>query len=167
MIPPRRWDWLLLAAGIWSVLLLVLAIHGFVRPHSHTVYTIYAAASRKWWIGQNMYAFDEEYYRYSPLFAILISPIAVLPAQLGTPVWKVVNCLFYAAGISAWARQVVPATLTRNQKAILFVLVLPVSLNSMYIGQANVVMLAAILLGLAAVRQDAGTGPPAGWLSPR
>lgn len=149
------WNAVKLAIGVWLAFLLGLAIYSYFHPTSHTVYTVYSSAAHKWWAGRDMYVFDQEFYRYSPLFAILVSPIAFLPPGWDVALWKLLNCLCYAAGLGLWARRVLPATLSRNEIAAIFLLVLPVSLNSMYIGQANVVMLGTILLGLAFVRDQA------------
>jgi hypothetical protein len=64
-----------LAAGaVWAGLVLGIAIHGFFYPRAHTVFDIYAPASRQWWAGENLYLPGADYYRYSPLFAIAITP---------------------------------------------------------------------------------------------
>jgi hypothetical protein len=54
--------------------------------------------------------------------------------------------------------------LSRTEEALLFLLVLPVALHSIYIGQANMLMLAAMLLGLAATAQKRWNWA-AGWLA--
>jgi hypothetical protein len=101
-----------------------------------------------------MYAPTFEYYRYSPLFAVVMTPLALLPDCWGVALWKVLNSLVYAAGLWIWVRRVLPVSLTRTQSAALFLLVIPLSLHSMYIGQANLVMLAALLFGLAAAAEQ-------------
>jgi hypothetical protein len=130
------------------------AIHGFLHPQAHTVFGIYAPAAQQWWAGQNIYLRSVDYYRYSPLFAIAITPFALLPTAWGNALWKVFCCLVYAAGLGAWARKVLPARLTVNQLAGLFLLALPLALHSMYIGQANLIMLGCALFGLAAATEE-------------
>jgi hypothetical protein len=148
-----RSGWTLAACGVWSGLVLGFAIHGFFHPHAHTVYNIYASAARQWWARENIYARSMEYYRYSPLFAITITPFARLPDPWGNALWKVFCCLVYATGLWAWARRVLPVGLSRNQVAGLFLLALPLSAHSMYIGQANLIMLGCCLLGLGAAAE--------------
>src|SRR5262249_5408239 len=60
----------------------------------------------------------------------------------------------FAAGVGVWARRLVPASLNRKKVAALFLLVLPLAVHSMYIGQANLVMLGVVFLGLAAAGNE-------------
>src|SRR4051794_26754942 len=81
-------DWLgaripAIAWGIWGILAAAIAVHAFFFPLVHSVYPIYAPPARAWWMGENLYLFRLDYYRYSPLFAILLTPFAVLPDGLG------------------------------------------------------------------------------------
>jgi hypothetical protein len=149
---------------VWSLLVAGVAIDGYLHPWRHTVYGIYAAAAKDWWAGRDMYFQTGEPYRYSPLFAIALTPFACLPDCWGNAVWKVCNAGVFAAGLGAWARRLVPAELSRARRAALFLLALPLALHSMYIGQANLAMLGAALLGLAAVRAERW-GQGAGWLA--
>src|SRR5258708_6257697 len=128
-----RCDWTTLSLAIWSSLGLGLAIFGFLYPWSHTVYDIYARASRAWWAGQDLYAGQgTAYFRYSPLFAIGVTPFAVLPESWGNALWRIFNCLVYAAGLWAWGQRSLTCVDNRTQVAVFFLLVLPLSLHSMY-----------------------------------
>jgi hypothetical protein len=141
-------------AFVWIVLILGIAIHAHIFPWAHTVYEIYGPAARKWWAGRDLYARDIDYFRYSPLAAISFTPFAMLADAYGNPLWKVVNCAFFAVGLATWARRGLPTSLDSRQRAWIFLLVLPLSLHSMYIGQANLFMLGAILLSLAAGAEE-------------
>ena len=80
--PRPRFDaqrWTQLAWTVWLLIVLGLAVYAFLHPSSHTVYDIYSAASRRWLAGEDAYIRTREYYRYSPAFAIALSPLAVLP----------------------------------------------------------------------------------------
>src|SRR5262245_18634622 len=50
------------------------------RPESHTVFPVFAAGSKHWWADRPLYANYRpmDYFRYPPLFAIVITPLAVL-----------------------------------------------------------------------------------------
>jgi hypothetical protein len=141
-----------------------VAIHAYFYPRSHTVYDIYAPAARSWWTGEDMYVRRLDYYRYSPLFAIALTPFAVLPDCWGGALWKVFNSAFYAVSLWYWARTALPAKLSRQQSAALFLLALPLSVHSIYNGQANLIMLGAILLGFAALVAERWNRA-AGWLA--
>src|SRR5439155_15009413 len=159
----RRWT--AVAVSVWVTLVLGLAVFSYRYPWSHTVYDIYSLACRHWWSGQDLYrATGTDYYRYSPLFAISMTGWAFLPDSWGGALWRIFNGLFYAAGLLAWARHVLPRGCSRSQRAALFLLVLPLSLHSLQNGQANVVMLGALLLGLAAASAEKWN-QTAGWFA--
>jgi hypothetical protein len=144
----RRWT--AVAVFVWVALVLGLAVFSYRYPWSHTVYDIYSLACRHWWSGQDLYrATGTDYYRYSPLFAVSMTGWALLPDSWGGALWRIFNGLLYAVGLMAWARRS-----SRAQRAALFLLVLPLSVHSMQNGQANVVMLGALLLGLAAASTE-------------
>ncbi len=146
----ERVDWRALAWLIWVGLAVGFAVVAYFHPYAHTVYPIYAPAARRWWTGDDIYVRLLDYYRYSPLFAIFISPFAFLPDSWGGALWKAANIAVYAAGLGAACRHLLPLRLTRDQRAALWLLALPLSLHSMYNGQANLVMLGTMLLGLSA-----------------
>jgi hypothetical protein len=140
--------------GVWTLLTLGLAIFSYRYPWSHTVYDIYARASLRWWSGQDLYsAPGTAFYRYSPLFAICMTPWALLSNSWGGALWRIFNGLLYALALKAWIRGSLPRC-SPWQQAALFLLVLPLSLQSMHNGQANIIMLSAILFGLAAASAD-------------
>jgi hypothetical protein len=158
-----------IAFSVWCGLVLGLAIYGYLFPRSHTVYNIYSAASRTWWTGRDIYSVyseinDTAYYRYSPLFAVAISPFAYLPEPWGNALWRIFNCAVFTAGLWVWARRVLPRQITSAQIAAFCLLVGPIALHSMYNAQANLIMLGAILLGLAGA-VDEKWNRAAGWIA--
>jgi hypothetical protein len=157
--------WVAVAAFVWVILVAGLAVFGYLYPWSHTVYPIYAQAGRNWWIGRDLYAAeDTAYFRYSPLFAIAMTPLAQLPDTWSNGLWRIVNGLVYVWGLWSWARRVRVPDLSANQRAAVLLLVLPVSAASMYNGQANLLMLGILLLGLRAAA-DGHWNRAALWLA--
>src|SRR5438876_7680108 len=130
---------------IWIGIIGGTATFGFLYPWSHSVYMIYAPAARGWWTGDDIYAFPApnivgEPYRYSPLFAIFLSPLAFLPDSFGCALWRIANCAIYALGLREWCRQALPARWDQGRLKSIFLLVLPLSMHSMHNGQANLLM---------------------------
>ncbi len=163
----RKWlrcDVLTFACLVWVGLAVAFAVLAFFNPYSHSVYPIYAPAPRRWWLGQDIYVRLVDFYRYSPLFAILLTPFAVLPDCWGGSLWKAFNIGVYALGLAAALRHLFPARLSRNQTAALLLLALPLSFHSMYNGQANLIMVASLLLGLAAAARARWNGAAA-WIA--
>jgi Glycosyltransferase family 87 len=157
--------WTAATVCVWVMLTLGLAIFSYRYPWSHTVYDIYARACQQWWSGQDMYCGPgTAFYRYSPLFAISMTPWALLPNSWGGALWRIFSSLFYAAALRAWAERALPERCSRSQRAALFLLVLPLSVQSMYNGQANIIMLSALLFGLAAASAN-DWNKAAGWFA--
>lgn len=149
------WGWPAAAALVWVAVGLTLAVHGFFHPRLHTLLDIYAQASHDWWAGRDLYRpTPREYYRYCPLFAVGVTPYALLPEAWGNALWKASLIALYAAGLGAFARRVMPVRGGSSVTAAFFLLALPCSLHSMYNGQANLLVVAACLFGLAAAAGD-------------
>src|SRR4051794_34558460 len=111
----RIWgNWLLLAGLVWGGLAIGLAVLAFFHPYAHTVYPIYAPAARRWWLGEDIYVRLVDYYRYSPLFAILLTPLASLPDCWGGSVWKALNIGAFAIGLASACRHLLPVRLSRD-----------------------------------------------------
>jgi hypothetical protein len=152
-----------IAAGVWSAVLLGLAVQGFLFPTAHTVFDIYAPASLRWWAGDNLYApyvrawiehgqpaSTTEHYRYCPAFAVCLTPFAQLPFAIGNALWKAFNGAFLLVGLWYASRRLFPTALTRAQTAAFVLLALPVSLHSLYNGQANLTVVGAVMFGVGA-----------------
>jgi hypothetical protein len=148
----RRFDGLDVTVVLWAGLLVGLAVFGFLYPWSHNVYGVYARAARSWWSGADLY-FSEttDYFRYSPIFAVAMTPFAALPDGWGNALWRLANCLVFVAGLAVWMNRGLPGAPSRTRTAALLLLVLPTSLHSLYNAQANLLMLGAVLLGLTAI----------------
>jgi hypothetical protein len=139
-----------LAIASWSTVAIVLGGHAHYYPLPHTVYNIYSEAAHRWWAGRDLYLRGVDFYRYSPLFAIALTPFAYLPDHWGCPLWKIANLTFYVLALASFLRRCAWPDLSATEKASFFLLVLLGSLHSLYIGQANVLMLGMLLLSLAA-----------------
>lgn len=153
----RRWnmhrptvDWLAIARNTWLCLILGLAVHAFCLPYSHSVFDVYVGAARRWLSGDDLYVPTREYYRYGPLFAVALAPLAVLPDALSAAAWKVIDCGIFAWGFYAWGRRLNPGRLSSNEIAAQLLLAIPLALHSLYNSQANLMMLGSLLFGMAA-----------------
>jgi Glycosyltransferase family 87 len=139
------------AVAVWIAVSLGLALFGYCYPHIHSVFDVYALAGRNWWRGQDLYdpGGTTDYFRYSPAFAVAISPLAFLPPGWGNCLWRIAICLVLLAGLLSWSKQVLPRTLSAGQRTAFLLLVIPASMHSLQNAQANLLMLGAILLALA------------------
>src|SRR5262245_51128286 len=148
---------MLLAIASWSAVAIVLGVHAHYYPLPHTVYNIYSEATHRWWAGRDLYVRGADFYRYSPLFAIAVTPFAFLPDPWGCPLWKIANLGLYLLALSSFLRHCAWPDSSVTEKASFFLLVLLGSLHSLYIGQANLLMLAMILLAMAAAAEGRWT----------
>jgi hypothetical protein len=93
---------------------------------------------------QNLYAqfqFEQwDFYRYSPAFALLFAPFAVVPYQIGVVLWNLLN-----AAALYWAIRSVPSLDRRSKMLALWFLFLPM-LNSVLNAQSNA-LVAAFMIG--------------------
>jgi hypothetical protein len=146
----------------------------------HSVYSVFAAASRHWWRDQPLYADYIETegidgYRYSPAFATAFTPLALLPAWLGAAGWGLLSIGALVAALLMFFRDVlqpftmkgdspifaetkigtVPETIIEHQdqknEGVFLSLALAGSVIGLWSGQSNALMLAMILMGLSAI----------------
>jgi len=136
----NRWEQA--AIALWTIALLVISIRVLAAPRARTVYPIFVESARQWWSGGPMYAPDRPLelqggYRYSPAFAILMTPLAPLPDGIGGVLWRLFITGVYLAALGWFARTVLPRPLTRTQTALLFILVFPCRLPASPTGRST------------------------------
>src|SRR5437016_13070896 len=69
-----------LVPAVWLAVGVALAVRTLLRPDSHTVFPVLAAAAEHWAADQPLYADygPLDYFRYPPAFAVLVRPLAAL-----------------------------------------------------------------------------------------
>src|ERR1700722_6629132 len=140
---------------IWILAIVGVAIHAFLNPQKHTVFPIYAAAARDWWAGRPLYfQLHPDEFMYGPLFAIAVSPLAFLRENVGGMLWKVLNAAVFLGALFTWLRSARRDRFGSGALAAILLLALGESMQSLYDGNANLMMLAGILLALAALVQS-------------
>jgi hypothetical protein len=152
--PRNRWEqW---AVTVWTGLLLVTCIRALGWPYAHSVYPIFAGAARSWQAGAGLYgvAGNVDVFRYSPVVAVSFVPLAQLPDSLGGVLWRLLSAAAYLGALYWWSRAALPEHLSRTQRALLLLLVLPMSLGSLNNGQSNVLVMGLLLAGMAAVAEE-------------
>jgi hypothetical protein len=138
--------------AVWAAVLLILCARLLVTDRGQGVYPIFANAARKWLAGQDLYRGPGEPYRYSPLAAVALVPLSGLPDRLGGIVWRLLNAGVLLGGLAWWCRAVL--ALTHRQRALFFLLVLPLSVGSLNNGQSNPLLLGLLLIGGAAAATE-------------
>ena len=146
---------LLFACALWALAIAGVAVHAFLHPDKHSVFPIYAVAARAWWAGRPMYFQSQpDEFLYGPLFAIFVSPLAFLRASLGGMLWKVINATAFVVAMAAWLKFARREPLRSREMGVALLLALGECLQSLYDGNANLLVLAAILLALCALARS-------------
>jgi len=153
-----RTRWEKAALVIWSALLLLVCVRVSVWPASRTVYPIFSASGRFWWTGAELYEPHrptdvQDGFRYSPTCAILFIPFAFFPDAIGGVLWRLFSAAAFLGGLAWFARCLLPS-ISAKQFAGLLLLVIPLSMQSINNGQANIIVIACMLAAVAAVNEE-------------
>jgi hypothetical protein len=139
----RRWiDWLI--ALLWIAAVVAVTLQQVGHPHNN--FLIFRAASRHLLAGSDLYAAylaeHDDFYKYSPTFALLFAPLAFIPLHLATLLWNALNAgaLFVALGM------VLPRRAATVARAIVFLDML----GSLQNVQSNALVAALIIFTFAA-----------------
>lgn len=144
------------ALMLWLCLAVAVCVKSAIISDPHSVYPQFAAASHHWWVDKSLY---DDYsntehidgYRYSPAFAIAFSPLAYVPARLGTMIWDIVSILVLVWALHVFARDVLPGCLPPKQEGVFLALALPGSAIGIWSAQSNAIVIALIMLAMAAI----------------
>ncbi|HEV3118666.1 MAG TPA: glycosyltransferase family 87 protein [Gemmataceae bacterium] len=148
-----------LAVTLWLTAMAVVSVRAVIQPRRHSVYPVFIGAARDWLAGHQIYikgrvldgSMDD--FRYSPLTAVLLTPLTLVPDEVGGMIWRALNAGVLVWGMLWCCRAVFPLLLTRGQQSLLFLLVLPFALGNFNNGQANPLSLGLIMCGVAAVAE--------------
>ncbi len=151
---PRTWStWERRAALVWAVAFVVVCVRVLLsRPRSHDLYPIFAEAGRRWADGQPLYRLENDPFRYGPPVAAMFVPFGWLADRVGSIAWRAVSLAAFLAGFRAWSRDGLSEPIDRDRRAMLLLLAAPLSIGNLNNGQANLVVLGALLGAAALVR---------------
>jgi hypothetical protein len=146
------------AVAIWSIIVVLGVARAALYHHPrHTgCYTVYESAGTSWRRGESLYgprdAVDE--WRYSPLLAAAAAPISLLPAPVGSAIIRAVSAAVFIAGLLVWTLWAIPDSLTRGERALLFLLAAPLSFHALGDVQTNGMVAGLMLSGMTALACD-------------
>jgi hypothetical protein len=141
----------ILSVAVWSLILLAISTRVLIAQKPSSVYPLFASAARRWLDGADLYRAAGDPYRYSPLVTAGLVPFSLLPDRLGGVLWRWLNAAVYLGAFGWWARVVLTGPVRRGQLAILFLLLVPLSVGSLNNGQSNLLVIGLLLAGVAAV----------------
>ena len=145
-----RMRWVL---GVWIGFTVAAGIKVLVQPTAHTVYPVFAEGARNWWQDRCLYepSPDRDLYRYSPTFAVLMTPFALWPDCLGGLFWQVGNILLLWVVLDRTAGEIFPGIDTPERKAVWLLLTLAGSTRGLWAGQSNSLVLVLAIVALWAI----------------
>jgi hypothetical protein len=153
-----RPDPLRLALGLWLALGLAVSVRTLVNPGKHTVFPIFAGSANHWWANQPLYQSYPglDTFRYSPFFALAITPFAQLGLRLGGILWNWVGLGVLLGGLWCFVRDVAPGRWTRPRVAAFLVLGAAGALRGLWNAQSNALMVGLLLLAASALARAVG-----------
>ena len=97
-----RRDPLAWAIGLWLLLAAVIGVRTLASPERHTVFPIFAGSADHWWADQSLYELHPplDQFRYPPLFAVAITPFAMLGLRFGGLLWSWGSIAVYVVGVT-------------------------------------------------------------------
>ncbi len=147
-----------IVCGLWIIVLLAICVRVGINPHKQSSYaTDYAPAGWHWLHGEETYH-HQHHFVYSPLTAAFFAPFSLLSDPVSGIVWR----LFSAAGLllaaAAWfrSRSVSLGGLPGlRDLSTAFLLLLPLAVGNVNLGQMNVLVLVLSVGGVLAVERAA------------
>jgi hypothetical protein len=155
---PPGIHWQRAAILLWVVVLAGSCVRCLVGHSDRNVgmFAVYAEAGRHWLNGAELYPPKDawESFLYSPAVAAGLVPYSLPPLALGNVLWRLTVGGAYLLALWWWSRTVLPSPLTRKQRALVFLLVVPVTAMTILDGQAGGLVAAAVLLAVAAAAEE-------------
>jgi len=147
-----------LAVGLWIALAAAVCVKSMVQGGIHSVYPVYAWGSRHWWADQPLHAIyrdlDLDIYRYSPTFAIVFTPFALLPDWLGASLWGILSVAATFFALRVMVRELLPGLWPPRREGWFLGLTLFGSMSGIWSGQSNSLLLAIVIFAAVAIKRQ-------------
>lgn len=145
--------WARAAVILWGLLALAYVVKIVNEGDSKSVYPIFETASHHWWQEQNLWARYEgiDLFRYSPTFAILLTPFALLPTEVGSVLWAWFGIALLVIALRVLVRELFPGEWDARREGMFFVWAVAGSVRGMWAAQSNAHILALAIFAAAAI----------------
>jgi Glycosyltransferase family 87 len=138
--------WLLALTG----LVVRFSLGGSHRPYAFNDYML---AGWHWMHGEYLYS-NWRGFIYSPVTASFFAPFACLPSRLAYSFWLVANAGVFLGGLAALFKTNFFPGFSQKYVGIAYLLLLPLALGNLDVGQANPLVAGCLMLAIAAVRVE-------------
>ena len=160
-IPPRNIlkepaFWTVTACIVWAVALLVLVVRFCAGFHRAYAFDDYMLAGNHWIRGEYLYA-NWRGFIYSPVTAVFFSAFAWLPPGVAYALWLLLSTGTFLGGLTALLKTTLFPVINGAYTGIIFLLLLPLTLGNLDVGQANAFIVGLLMFAVAAVRLERWT----------
>lgn len=148
--------WITRALCLWALLAVAVGVKTLISPDRHTVFPKCAARAVGWWSGEPLYVRYEGLGRfpYSPTFAIMLSPFAMLGHCFGAVLWTWLNIGVYVWGLRRLVRDVLPGSWPPLKEAAFLALAMLGAIRGVWNAQSNALIIGLLMVGLAEVARQ-------------
>ncbi len=155
---PRAVFWL------WVIVLLAICTRVAIRPERQSSYAKdYAPAGRHWLQSAEIYN-HRHHFVYSPPVAAFFAVFAALPATVGDIAWRLFSALLLLGAAIGWLANPLSSLGSRPAQSWRgpprptgLLLLLPLAVGNLNLGQMNVMVLALVVFGVLTVAQERWT----------
>lgn len=137
----------------WTIVLAAILLRIVLAPQRNTVFTTFEDGGAKWLAGAGLYT-NYRGFVYSPLAAAFFAPFTLLPEAVGDILWRLLNAAAYLGAVAWWLRSGLHEWIPRSRFALVFLLLLPLSIGNFNNGQVNPLIIGLLMIALLAVREE-------------
>ena len=137
---------------LWTIAVAVIFIKTALKPGSQTVFPVFYTAGGRWLRAENLYSGGNDYL-YSPLIAAFFAPFSLLPMSLANLAWRALNVATFLGAVGLWLRHGIHQ-IPRARHALVFLIMLPLSIGSLNNGQSNPLLIALVMTALVMARDE-------------
>lgn len=159
-MPPERCPvsgtgllWPRLAVIVWLLVIGGIAIKHVTAERGHSVLPIYLQAGERWAKGEELYRpfaspSELDAFRYSPPIAACFQVLGWFSPRIAALLWLTASTGLFLTALQLWNMRGLPRSLSPDERAWLFLLVLPAAGIGLHSGQTNAIV-CGLLLGAA------------------
>lgn len=151
--PNGQKPWLINASAcvVWAAALLIVNARAVLLSYRGTSFGTYNTAGWHWMRGEDVYSHWMGFV-YGPIVAAFFAASTWVPFAVGNIVWQLLNGVVLLGGVRAVLKVNLFPGIDQQYSGIVYLLLVPLAIGNIDIGQANPLIAGLILMAIAAVR---------------
>ena len=141
---------------VWGLIGVLAVGYSVLRPSHQGAYPLFRDTGGQWLAGaplfDRVHSNSLEVYRYSPLIAVLLVPLAMLPLLPGMALLHGINLSVFLVGLCWWGNKVLQGG--GSKRAQLLLLSAVIGGGALVDAQLRLVTLGLMLIGMAALEEE-------------